>query len=452
MVMSTGPNPPATPQVKALNCPGCGAAITLRSFTQAVTVVCDHCHSILNAQDPRLAILQTFKAATSEDPPLIPLGTRGTIRGTVYEAIGFQRRTIEVEGIRYSWHEYVLFNPYKGFRYLTEYNGHWNDTSILRSLPTLIEYATPPMVSFLGETYKHFQSAQAATSFVLGEFPWQVRVGEAADVSDYIKPPRVLSSERTGKEITWSMGEYISGRDIWKAFSLKGDPPQSIGVYENQPSPLSAETTTVWWVFAAFAGVLLAMMVGFSAFSRNEQVFEGNYTFDTNAHGEASFVTEPFALKGRTSNLEVSTYTRLDNEWIYLNYALINQDTGQAYDFGREVSYYHGYDEDGSWSEGSHNDTVAVPSVPAGTYYLRIEPESDFGKGRIDYQVAVKRDVPQMSFFGIALLALLVPAGLITWRSMNFEHLRWAESDHAPADSEGVSTLLSSLLQKSDDE
>src|ERR1035438_6603949 len=108
MVMSTsGPNPPATPQVKALNCPGCGAAITLRSFTQAVTVVCDHCHSILNAQDPRLAILQTFKAATSEDPPLIPLGTRGTIRGTVYEAIGFQRRTIEVEGIRYSWHEYV---------------------------------------------------------------------------------------------------------------------------------------------------------------------------------------------------------------------------------------------------------------------------------------------------------------------------------------------------------
>jgi hypothetical protein len=25
---------------------------------------------------------------------------------------------------------------------------------------------------------------------------------------------------------------------------------------------------------------------------------------------------------------------------------------------------------------------------------------------------------------------LLVPAGLITWRSINFEHLRWAESDY----------------------
>ncbi len=33
-----------------------------------------------------------------------------------------------MEGVAYSWHEYVLFNPYKGFRYLTEYDGHWNDT------------------------------------------------------------------------------------------------------------------------------------------------------------------------------------------------------------------------------------------------------------------------------------------------------------------------------------
>ena len=59
-------------------------------------------------------------------------GSRGSIRGVLYEVIGFQRRTIQVEEISYSWHEYVLFNPIKGFRYLTEYAGHWNDVSILR--------------------------------------------------------------------------------------------------------------------------------------------------------------------------------------------------------------------------------------------------------------------------------------------------------------------------------
>ena len=430
-----GPNPPSTPHVKAMNCPGCGAALSLRSFTQAVTVVCDSCHSILDAQDPQLKILQQFKMATGENPPLIPLGTRGRIRGTSYEAVGFQRRTIQVEGIPYSWHEYVLFNPYKGFRYLTEYNGHWNDTASLRALPTLNSYAGQVSVAYLGETYRHFQTAQASTTFVLGEFPWQVRVGETNEVTDYVSPPRVLSSERSGNEVTWSMGEYIAGRDIWKAFAMPGDPPVPIGVYENQPSPFSTNTKAIWTIFGAFAIFLLIMMVGFASSARNEEAFQGAYIFDTSARGEASFVTDPFELQGRTSTLELSTTTNVDNSWIYLNYALINQDTGQAYDFGREVSYYHGYDSDGSWTEGSRSDSVAIPSVPPGTYFLRVEPESDSGHGTIHYEITAKRDVPQFSFFGIALLALLVPAALITWRSINFEHLRWAESDHAPIES-----------------
>ncbi len=131
------PAAPAKPQVKALNCPQCGAAITLRSFQQAVTVVCESCHSILDAKDPNLTVLQQFKAATNELRPMIPLGTRGKLRGTDYEVIGFQRRSIFSEGERYDWHEYLLFNPYKGFRYLSEYQGHWNDISVCKVEPTL---------------------------------------------------------------------------------------------------------------------------------------------------------------------------------------------------------------------------------------------------------------------------------------------------------------------------
>jgi len=429
--MSAGA-PPVKPQVKALNCPGCGAALTVRSFNNAVTIVCDSCHSILDAKDPNLQILQRFKVATGEDKPLIPIGTRGKIRGTDYEVIGFERRTILVDGIPYSWHEYVLFNPYKGFRYLTEYNGHWNDVSILKALPEVLPYASPPKVKYLGETYKHFQTARAETAFVLGEFPWQVRVGESAEVTDYVSPPRVLSSEQTGNEVTWSMGEYLSGKDVWRAFRLPASAPDPVGVYENQPSPLSAETRNIWVAFGAFLVVLVALMIAFDMAARNEQVFTGYYKYNSNQRGEASFVTDVFEVKGHTSNVELTTSTDLNNRWIYLNYALINQDTGQAFDFGREVSYYHGYDSDGSWSEGSANDRVSVPKVPPGRYYLRVEPEGDPGYGMTYYTITVKRDVPQYSFYGIALGALLLPAILLTWRSLSFEHLRWAESDHPP--------------------
>lgn len=430
--MSTGAPPlsnPPKPQVKALNCPQCGAAIVLRSLGNAETVVCASCHSILDAKDPNLQILQKFNVITGEVPPMIPLGTRGKIRGTDYEVIGFQRRSITVEGIRYDWHEYVLFNPYKPTRYLTEYQGHWNDISVCKELPT-VQFAA---VNYLGEIYKHFQTAEANTNYVLGEFPWQVRVGEHATVTDYVKPPRVLSSEKMANEVTWSIGEYMYGADIWKAFNLPGQAPEAVGVYENQPSPVSENVKGIWSAFLAFAILLLVLLAGFDLASSKTTVFDSSYRLNAGEpKGEASFVTDVFNLDGRTSNVQVTTSANVDNSWIYLNYALIDQDSGQAWDFGREVSYYHGYDSDGSWTEGSRKDEVVIPSVPAGHYYLRIEPEVDPRHPPLVYTVQVRRDVTVPGLFGVAFLALLIPAIVITWRSMSFERARWAESDHPP--------------------
>jgi hypothetical protein len=430
--MSTSTPPlstPPKPQAKALNCPQCGAAIVLRALGHAETVVCSSCHSILDAKDPNLQILQKFEVITGEVPPVIPLGTRGKLRGTDYEVIGFQRRSTKIEGIRYDWHEYVLFNPFKGTRYLTEYNGHWNDTGVCKALPTI----GLSSANYLGERYRHFQTCDANTNYVLGEFPWQIRVGEHAAVTDYVSPPRVLSSEKTANEVTWSLGEYMYGADIWKAFNLPGSPPQAVGVYENQPSPVSSHVKGIWSAFLAFSIFLLVLMAGFDLASSKAPVFDSTYVLNAGEpRGEASFVTNVFDLQGRTSNVEVATSANVDNSWIFVNYALINQDTGQAWDFGREVSYYHGYDSDGSWTEGSQKDTVVIPSVPAGHYYLRIEPDVDPKHPPITYSIQVRRGVTVSGLFGIAFLALLIPAIAITWRSLSFERARWAESDHPP--------------------
>ena len=63
---------------------------------------------------------------------------------------------------------------------------------------------------------------------------------------------------------------------------------------------------------------------------------------------------------------------------------------------------------------------------------LFAQPEVDPKHPPIAYSVQVQRDVPVFGFFGIAFLALLLPAIAITWRSINFERMRWAESDHPP--------------------
>ena len=131
---------------------------------------------------PSLQILQKFEGKQRYQPK-IPLGTRGKLPTGEYEAIGFQIRSIEVDGVTYAWAEYLLYNPYKGYRYLTEYNGHWNDIRTLRAIPVPTAKGSKPAVIYGRKTYTHFQTARAQTAFVMGEFPWQVRVGETVQVS-----------------------------------------------------------------------------------------------------------------------------------------------------------------------------------------------------------------------------------------------------------------------------
>jgi hypothetical protein len=260
-------------------------------------------------------------------------------------------------------------------------------------------------------------------------------VGETAEVTDYVSPPRVLSAEvSSDKEINWSMGEYMTGADVWQAFGLKDRPPEAVGVFENQPSPFGSQPRKIWRYCFLLLGLALLLWIFHVATARNQQVFSGSFVFDP-AATEASFVTDPFEMDGQDATVKVDTVAALENQWIYLNFALVNEESGQAYDFGREVSYYHGVDDGESWSEGSPHDSVTLPKIPSGKYFLRIEPEGDRSLGRITYSVAVIHDVANSLWFLIAAPLLLLPAILSTWRSISFEHQRWQESDHASSGS-----------------
>jgi ribosomal protein S27E len=443
--MTDGQGRPAV-SVRSVNCPNCGAATAVRTFGHAVNVVCQSCQSILDAKDPGVAILQQYKEAVRYEP-LIPLGTRGKILRTTsasgperdadHEVVGFQVRQIVVDGVAYQWREYLLFNPYYGFHYLTEYGGHWNVVTTLRALPG--GGATPAggnARSYHGQTYRLFQTANARTVFVLGEFPWQVRVGETATVADYVAPPRMLSGEMTAdKEATWSLSEYVDGAAVWSGLSLPGAPPVRDGVFANQPSPFGAAAGRMWRTAALLIALASLLWVAHLATAREKVAFAQVFVYDPRAGQESSFVTPVFELDGRPSAVRVETTADVDNQWVGVGYALVDDDTGQTYEFAREVSYYHGVDDGESWSEGGRTDGVTLSRIPSGRYFLRIEPEGDRTGRPLHYSVRVIRDVATSIWFFAALVLIVIPPLASTWRSASFERRRWAESDQAPAGS-----------------
>jgi hypothetical protein len=400
--------------------------VELRGFAYTLTAVCPSCLSVIDASTPELQILQKFTEKQRVQPK-IPLGSRGPMSGTTYEVIGFQQREVVSGDDVFCWDEYLLFNPYQGFRYLSEYQGHWNFIRVLSALPVVMPMPGKPIARVLGRRYRGFDRVKAQTAFVLGEFPWQLRVGESVLVEDFVSPPYMLSSETTEAETTWSFGEYIDGSKIWQAFKLPGSAPAAYGVFANQPSPYAGKLGSAWRTWLWLSVALFAIMMIFSFSKSNREVFHESYTFVPARNAESAFVTPAFALTGRDSNVEVAIQTDLENDWIYFGFALINEDTGQAFDFAREVSYYR--DSDGT--EGGRNSSVVVPGVPAGKYYLRVEPEMTSGHAA-RYELALRRDVPTYGFFWIAAGLLLIPPIFKTVRSASFETARWRESDYAP--------------------
>jgi Domain of unknown function (DUF4178) len=414
---------------KALYCPNCGGPVELRGFGHSLTVVCPQCLSVLDATSPTFEILQKFQETQRIDP-LIPLGTRGKFGGVEYEAIGFQERTVGTGDDAYFWHEYLLFNPYQGFRYLSLYNGHWNLIRMLNGLPKATLFGRRSAVEYEGRKYARFSSAAAQTTYVLGEFPWRVQVGDTVVGDDFISPPYMLSSEKTEGEVTWSRGEYTTGQQVWSAFQLPGKPPSASGVFPNQPSPFAGKVRSAWslwlWFMVALAAIAMYFMIG----SGRQVYSHSGYTFQPGATGELSFVTPDFDVPGRTSSLELSIDTDLQNNWIYFNMALINTQTDHALDFGREVSYYN----EGGETEGSRRDHVLIPSVEAGKYYLRVEPEGNTKSTEpVHYSITLRRDVPNYGFLFLAALALLIPPIYVSIRAGSYETARWRESDFSAA-------------------
>jgi uncharacterized Zn finger protein (UPF0148 family) len=467
-----------------LNCPNCGGPLELRAPDHTERVTCPNCGSLLDVNQGQLRYLKRLERKGPQ--PSIPLGATAEFEGRPQTVIGFMVRSVEFEGVRYYWQEYLLYNPATGFRWLVESDGHW---SYVKSVPPG-EVTESGGAQYGGKRFKIFQDAVARVEFVEGEFYWKVSVGELARAVDYVAAPLMLSKEvpvAQGKkrgelqseEVNWSLGTYTRLKEVERKFNV--DLPSPHTVAPNQPWP--NKKIYGYWALLMFAAFFVGLLMFIIA--PRARVFDQTYTLtpaapsptpaqasalptprpgappeeiqtyeqlraampdaatqvaDAAAAGEKTqtIFTEPIELRGGR-NIRVTGAANVDNNWLYVAGDLINEETGLVQEFELPIEYYYGVEDGDSWSEGDREQAVYLPAVPDGRYTMRLEAQWENWNQSNPPQIAVRveQGVPRLMNMLLLLVGLSIIPVLAAVRHFSFERRRWADSAFNPYDSSG---------------
>lgn len=227
-----------TNSVKAFSCPSCGQTIKVSALGISTNISCSYCFAVVDLVDENYQIIAKFKGKNRRTD--LNIGDCGTIKNVKWEVIGYMEKASVSDGS--TWEEYLLFNPYHGFRFLVNYNGHWN---FVKTVRTKVEgnFLNLEKVKYDGKTFKPYLRDKAKVKYVKGEFYWRVKKGDVSLGYDYICPPFMLSFEIEdgGNEVNISLGEYFTDEQVVTAFNLDEKRSQEFsetyGVGANQPSP-----------------------------------------------------------------------------------------------------------------------------------------------------------------------------------------------------------------------
>ena len=444
-----------------LSCPQCGGPLDLRAPDQTLRVTCPNCGSLLDVSEGRLRFMQALEPGKVQ--PIIPMGSTGELGGARLTVIGLLVRSVEFEGVRYYWEEYLLYNPQVGFRWLVRSDDNWN----------FVEPVPPGEVAhkggvgfggkgdavyYRGERFKIYQDATARVEYVVGECYWKVLAGELTQTADYVHPPQMLSVEtsieqaredaevRAGNrpsskkgqrpfptgEINWSLGTFMKKSEVEKAFGISGLPRPS-KIAPNQLFPHKG----IYKYWLLLLAVAVVVGIGIIATGSHREVFSTSYAFEAmkTAEDTPTRFSEPFELKSR-QNVVISGWSIVDNTWIEVQGDLINQATNEAQGFSLPIEYYHGVEDGESWSEGSQSPSVYVSALPGGTYVLGLEARWERWQQPASLNIKVEQGSPRVLHLILTMVVLsIIPMIVLIWQ-WSFEKRRWADSNYSPFGSE----------------
>lgn len=440
---------------KAVSCSHCGASLEVPPSAQdclscgatvpewtpdAKTVVCSYCGSSMSMEGPKPSLLSKLredeKKRREEFQLPLRVGDRGTFDELEFTIVGYLRYQEEDEDGVYVSDEYLLYQPEWGYRWLVSYNNHWTIQVKLDGTPQITpdqlrSFDYRQHVSALNRDWQFYESGFGRIDWVEGELPWVAKRGDESSYVELTSPPELLVCERTEREIEWSRFRYLDRKELARAFGkARSDFLKGNGVHACQPYTKKAYRRTAIALCLCFAGATIGL--GFSNPGRKIAHLSADSFQYKSEH-----LTSTFEIAQENGIYRIDFSSPVDNSWVSLNWAIVQENGKALIESATDISYYHGYD-DGNWSEGSTEESVYV-KLPPGEFQFLLLGNAGYGETAVNVDsgkpvtIEIYGDVWQRSFLGgFVAIAILLAIGH-AFLSLVFSARRWA---HVEGDSD----------------
>jgi hypothetical protein len=393
-------------------------------YAQAKFMVCE-CGAAYTLDRGDLQYEKKYKEV--EYKPIVAIGSIVEHKGIKYRFTGFAVK--KDAKYNFYWAEYTLFNPIVGYRFFSEYEGHW---MFLAPTEKNFELQDQYQIEIKddGLPFRLYSKYIAKPIVLAGEFHYDVSEESSMEVHEFINAPEIIIREVAKQSVQWLRGYYVEPGDIMAIFDADEVPLRN-GIGVIQPQTFAMDFDTVLKISGLSLILFICIQCVFNINATNQRVLTFDAVVEDSTNAKA-FVSPSFELKNGPKNLSYRLNSDVYNQWFETDVTLVNEKTGEDIDFEYGVEYYHGYTDGETWSEGNTKGDKLIEAVPSGKYHLLVTPIKDPTASIIRYNISLFSDVPTWWNLIKSMLLLAVIPLIQYFRGRNFEEKRWMDSDYSP--------------------
>ena len=394
-------------------CPECKISVAIPGGDAAATVTCPGCHTSFEGSG---AVLSTQEASSRPSGALLKVGQRGVVDDIDYVVTGWIFSHGKEDGWAFTSWEYMLYNPDVGYRWLVCSDDHY---SIAKPIPPIDEEAATTLksgfagdkLSHHGRKYKISGRGSSSIHWVEGQLPYVAKVNDGSEYCDAAKAPYLLSMEKSADEVEYFEARYMQRQEVADSFDLAlGEipVPAEKAAHQSYPiSPFRKQALLCMLVFAALNSVAIMN-------SNSNGTYVQDFAF-SHADWKSEVLSSPFAVTQDDSVVRLMVTTQVDNDWVYVDLGLLDDDRRVLHEFGTTIQQYHGVAGGESWREGGRGHTFHMKISKAGNYRVLLLGQAQTYQGKISLEVSQGCTLNEMNWVLLLFCGFWVGIEVFLW-------------------------------------